>query len=518
VSTDAPDNSSRLTVAELQRRAIAGSLWTALHVIVYLPVAFVANAIIARALGVTAYGHLAFLTVAIALAIPFSNLGFSTAVIQRGSSAEASGRRHEADDLLRRSFGFYLTVELPILVFIVAALTRGDPWWEVSAVGAAVLSTCLFSAAALSITIENRTAAAAKLSIGLNLVVQIATVCTALLTASASAVWAVRTLIPALGLALNLLLLGRDRRQAVLTFRLPRALGRSFWRFALLSWVAGLVALLVFSRSEIFLLEAYDQPEALGLFALAFGLSAQITAPADALIHPLLPAVAGIVASWPERAREAFERSTRVTALVCGAIAAVIVPTLVFAIPVIYGQGFHSASWLLIPLALVSTFQSANNPVNAFINARERAGLRLKAYLVALLFDIAIATALIPKIGAWGAVAAAVAGQLIAIGWLAAAEPFLRELGVVGTVRLYRAFLIGVAVAGIALGAGALLQRWPDLVSAVAACGLGTGLYAFGIWVSRSGLPSGDRNALVEAMPVRVQPFVAFLLRPVTAS
>ena len=164
--------------------------------------------------------------------------------------------------------------------------------------------------------------------------------------------------------------------------RLPRSLGKPFWRYSLASWASGLVGLLVFSRSEIFLLQAFNQPEALGLFALAFGLSQQITAPVDAMLHPLTPAVAGLLSEWPERAAQAFERSTRVSALLSGGVAAVVVPTLVFAVPLIYGDAFESAAWLFVPLALVSAFQSVNNPVLAFVNARQRGGLILKASTV----------------------------------------------------------------------------------------------------------------------------------------
>src|ERR1700693_2463743 len=53
-----------LSAPDLQRRAIAGSMWTAVHTVVTLPVAFVANAILARSLGVSSYGHLAFLSAA----------------------------------------------------------------------------------------------------------------------------------------------------------------------------------------------------------------------------------------------------------------------------------------------------------------------------------------------------------------------------------------------------------------------------------------------------------------------
>src|SRR5205823_2441537 len=124
----------------------------------------------------------------------------------------------------------------------------------------------------------------------------------------------------------------------------------------------------------------------------------------------------------------------------------------------IYGRGFTSAAWLFVPLALVSTFQSVNNPVLAFVNGRQRGGLILKASTAGLLIDVAIAVPLIPPFGAWGAVVANVAGQLVALIWLTMTEPLAMTNGPIGLMRLYRPFVFGVAIAGIALVIGAVLQ------------------------------------------------------------
>ena len=518
MSNEFPEPASPLTAGELQRRAVAGSTWTALHTVVSLPIAFIANAIVARTLGVSSYGHLAFLTAAIVLGFGLANLGFSTALIQSGSRAEAGGRRAEADSLLQRSLGFHVLIELPILVVIALTLTSGDPWWEVAAIGTAAIVTCVFSGAALSVTIENRTAAAAQLMIVVNLVLQVVAVAVALGTESASAVWAARTVTSGLALGATLLLLDRRRRRVVLQPRLPRSLGRSFWRYSLASWASGLVGLLVFSRSEIFLLQAFDQPEALGLFALAFGLSQHITAPVDAMLHPLMPAVAGILSEWPERATRAFERSTRVSALLSGGVAAVIVPTLVFAVPLIYGEAFGAAAWLFVPLALVSAFQSVNNPVLAFVNARQRGGLILKASTGALVVNVGVAVALIPPYGAWGAVVANVTAQLVVLVWLAATEPLAASLGLSGMLRLYRSFLLGVAVGGAALGAGAALKNVSAVLATVTSSAVGAVLFILLVRLSRTGLTIEDRDALINAVTVRLRPHLTRLLGPITAS
>jgi O-antigen/teichoic acid export membrane protein len=181
--------SRALEAAELQRRAISGSVWTVINTAVFVPVAFVANAIVARSLGVTSYGDLAFLTVALALATQAANLGFSNAFIQRGTRHEAAGRRREADELFRANLGFQLVFQVPLLLVIVTALTRGKPLWETVVLAGVVLVTGVFSGAPLSFTIENRTAAGAKLGLVMNVVVQVVAVAVAVSTKSASAVW-----------------------------------------------------------------------------------------------------------------------------------------------------------------------------------------------------------------------------------------------------------------------------------------------------------------------------------------
>jgi O-antigen/teichoic acid export membrane protein len=510
------DDDTRLSPRELQRRAVGGSTWTALQTAVSLPIAFVANAIVARTIGVSGYGDLAFLTAILTLGFAVANFGFSTALIQRGSRAEAAGDKAAADSLLMRSLGFHAIVEMPILIALALVLTHGDPAWQSATVGAAVIGSCLLGGAALSLTIENRTALGAQLVLVSNLFVQTASVLTAVLTASASAVWAVRTFGPVIGLLLALCFLGHARRRAVLSPRLPTGLGRSYWRFALASWLAGVVGLLVFSRSEIFLLQWFDKTEDLGLFALAFGVSYMITAPVDAMLHALLPAVAGILAEWPERAADTFDRATRVSSVLAGGIAAVAVPVLVFAFPFIYGESFGESAWLFVPLALVSAFQTVNNPVVAFVNGRERGGLIVKVNMAALVLNLVAGVALIPPFGAWGAVAANVVAQAVALVLLALNEPLALQHRARNYLRLLRSLVIGCVCAGAALAAGVLIEGASSLLALVAACLVGGTLYVAGIRRSNTGLKPDERDALAAALGTRVRPYVAGLLAPIT--
>jgi O-antigen/teichoic acid export membrane protein len=513
---DVPDlGGPPLTAVEIQGRAVTGSIWTAINTLVFLPMAFIANAIIARNLGVTSYGRLAFLTATFALALPLTNFGFTMAFLQRGSRAEATGRRALAGDLLEKSLGFHTFVQMPLLLLVVVALTFRDGAFEISALVATVVLSCVLSGGALSLTIENRTAAGAKIAIATNTVAQVAAVTAALVTSSAPAVWAARTVVPAAALIANFAFLDATRRRRALRPRVPR-FDSSFWRFALLSWMAGLLGLLVFSRSEIFLLEAFHKLAGLGWFAVAFGLSQQMTAPVDALLLPLLPAIAGLLTSWPERAQAAFERSTRISAVASGVVAAVVVPTLVFGVPLVYGANFARASWLFLPLALISMLQSVNNPVTAFVNARERGAARLKATAVALFVNVIVAVALIPQYGAWGAVVANVVGQAVAIGSLAAVEPAFRNCGVLGVLDLYRSFFTGLVSAGLAILAGVAVGRFSSAAAMVVAGGTGAATYPLFLRATRSGLTIHDRDVFVRAVPPRLEVVMSRMLRPIT--
>jgi O-antigen/teichoic acid export membrane protein len=448
------EESAPISRGELQRRAVAGSLWTGLHALLAAPTAFTANAIVARLLGPTDYGRLAFLTLMLALAAQLTHLGFSSGITQYGAQAEAVGDTASAERLLSRSLGFHVLVQLPLLAAAAVVLGRGESLPVLLTLLAGIVLSAGLSSTALSLTIENKSAGAAKIAMLSNLLVQTAVAATAALEGSPAGVWAVRSLAASALLPLNFVLLSRARRRAVLRLALPRGLPAGFWRFCLFSWVGGLVTTLVFSRSELLLLSALSTPAAVGLFALAYGVCVQITAPVDAILGPLYPAVAGLLSSHPDAARSALLRSVRLAALVGGAVTASVLPTLYFALPLIYGQRFAAAAPLLLLLGVASCLQSVLNPVAAFTQGRGRTDLLLFASLVALVADVALALALIPPYGVWGAAIANAAGFVVFFAALLRRELRDQQLawGVIAstTAAFPLAVLVGAAVVALA--------------------------------------------------------------------
>jgi O-antigen/teichoic acid export membrane protein len=492
--------------SELQRRAVAGSFWTAVHTLVSVPLAFVVNAVVARVLGPAEYGGLAFLTLALALAVQVTNAGVSDATVQWGAGAAARGARQEVSELLARSLGFHVAVQLPFLVATVVILAESDGL-VAAVIVAAVVIPAFLSSSALLITIESRTAAGAKLAMVSNLVVQGGVVVAALTTESPPWVWAVRVLAGTLLLPLNFLLLDRWGRRTAVRFASPLRRPPGFWRFALLTMVGGLISMLVFSRSEILFLNAFGDATAVGLFALAFGVAAQLTAPVDALLAPLIPAVAGLMSAHPEQVRRGRERALRASSFLSGGLLAVAVPALYCVLPTVYGAGYSEAQVPFFVLAATSCLQSVCAPLTTFLSARRQAGLLLRIYAVAFVADAVLAVALIPRWGLDGALIANVSAQVVVLGLLVRAEAGFEHERAVQLVKPMRAWVVGL-VAAVVAAWGASWTELAVLPACIVSLALGLLVYVLGLRLARAGMADSDWAALTVALPGRIRPLV----------
>jgi len=496
--------SALLGRGELQRRAVAGSFWTAAHALVAAPLAFVVNAVVARVLGPAEYGGLALLTLALGIATQLSNLGVSDATIQWGAAAAVRGARDEVARLLSKSLGFHVVVQLPLLVATVLVLARNDGFIAAVLVLSVVLPAALGSAALL-ITIENRTASGAKLAMLSNLIVQVGILGAALTTESPAWVWAVRALAGSLLLPLNFLLLDAWGRRAARTIALPRHMPNGFWHFAAATMAAGIAGMLVFSRSEIVALGWFSDPAVVGLFALAFGVAAQVTAPVDALMGPLAPAAAGLVSGHPGQIRAGRERAVRASAFLSGAVLAVVVPPLVAAVPLLYGAAYTEARVPLLILSATSCLQSVCGPLVAFANARRQAGKVLRITMVALVVDVVLALALIPKLDLVGALAANSGGQLTFLVLLIRLEAANERQSWLRVAASTRAWGVGLAAALVAISVSSLSSTY-TAVAGVASAFSGALVYLLGVRMFRAGMTEADWQALGGALPAPMRP------------
>lgn len=502
--------------AELQRRAVSGSLWTAVHVLVSLPIAFVGNAVVARVLGVVDYGRLAFLTALLVTVGQLLSLGSQSSTVRFGAGAHAQGRSEDVDGLLRRTLGLQL-LQAPLLIAITVVVLQGSPIYLVLAASVGIAATSLLGTSALALTVESLTGVAARIAIVSNVVTQVAVVAAAIAFQSAAGVWAVRTCVVGLLVALCLIPLAAARRRACLRPALPRRFPEGYWSFALSVGSATLIATLVFSRSEIFLLQWLSTPAAVGLFALAYGIGIHLTSLAGVFLGPLIPTVAGLVATDPSATARAYRRVLGASSVFVGFLTAVVLPPVYVLIPVIYGQEYAEVAPLLLGLGLATFLAMLANPTYAFVSARGRGLTLLRLYGIALAVDVMIAVPLILAWAAWGAVIANAAGAIVASALLVNDELRSQNAPWQTIAAPLRSWLAcaGVAVAVIAIS---VASPMPAVLTAGAAT-----LLAFVGWIVAlrlvgSGLDAADLEAVAGALPARVARMAGPLLRRLTLS
>lgn len=500
IRPDDSETGSGLSLREIQNRAMSGSVWTVIHTVVSVPLAFIANILVARALGPSSYGDLTVLVMALGLIGIATNAGISNGVIQWGAAADAAGFPRRTDGLLEKSLGWRLCVQLPLMALSVLFLSWGKGWLIQTALLVSVLFPALFGGAALTISVENRTAVAAKLTMTTNVLVLATVVWVASTSHDALSVWAARLTILGLLAPLDFLIIGKHRRGVSVRPRLPLRMPAGFWRFGLFEAASGLLSLLALSRSEVFVLQLLGTSSSVGLFAIAYGLAGHITAPVDALLGPLIPATAGLIATAPHRAKEALLRATRFTALLCGGVTAVVLPVLVVAIPRLYGSSFAGAALVVVPLGISSCFVSVLNPVRVMLRARRLAGNMFKATVLALLVDIAIALSTVPFVGIWGAVLAKVGATVVINVAFVRMEVRASGMTVRELVGASRAWTLSLFPLGIALIGAVLLVHEVGARIGIALF-LGGFAYVVAVRLSRSGLSDADRLAVEAVLP-----------------
>ena len=498
------DRSAPIGRAELQRRAVSGSVWTSVHTVFSTPVNFAANLVVARLLGPAGYGVVAVYTLAYVLGLKASEAGYNGATGNWGTAAEASGDRDGATRLIRQGVGWQLLVEVPVLGAIVLAISWGHSPVIIASLLVAVVVGAALSGIGHAILVENRTAAAARLTMISNLALQGVVVLVALRTRDPLAVFAARTLFTALMAVLLLLPLDRSRRWLVLKPLLPRHMPDGFWKFAGITTVTALVAALAVSRTEVFVLDIFHDRAMVGYFALAYGLASQLTNPIDAVILPLGIGILGLVTTSPHRAGAVLLRATRYTAAGSGVLTAIALPVVTVLVPVLYGRAYDPVMPIVIPLGIASCLVSLHNPLMSFVSARRRADVVLRAMLVALVVDGALSFALIPVIGVWGAVAANILGGLANLPLLLSFELTIQHTPLASFLGSTVDWLVSLPAAGVAVGSALLVGHGPWVEAAVGGA-VGTAAFVAAIRLVGGGFADDDLAGFLASVPAALR-------------
>lgn len=495
------------------RGLIRGAAWTVVHVMLSVPVAFVVNVVVARRLGVVDYGELAVLTMVLTLATATASLGVGAALLQFSTKAFETGRVDDVRGLVRGTQGYNLLIAAPLVSLVVLAVVD-VPWpFLILAIVFGVFGPALLQVGPLLLAAEQRSDRAAQLAIVSNLFVQSTVVVTVLMAPSPQAVWVARIVAVGALMLLPLFALSRPLRRAAMSPRSPFGLPRGFWMFAIPTGLATLVSTLVTDRVQVLLLDWLARPEAVGLFALAFGLAGQILTPVQAAVGPLIPAVSALTERGPEAARAGLLRITRVSAVSTGLVLAAGVPLVAGMIPVIYGREFSPAADLFVVMACSAGVVVVGAGSYASLMARLQGGRYLQVNLLALLAMTLVAFLSIPTLGSWGAVASVVAGTLVRALSMVGIEARHHKIG---PRELAAAFMPVLLATMASLGVWFLLENtvaaeaW--ILAATAAL-FASAIYVGGVRLTRSGVRPADRDVLLAASPGRLRPLMSATLR-----
>lgn len=496
----------------LQGRAAKGVLWTGVHTLVSLPVAFLVNLILARVLGAASYGRLAVLTTLMDVVGVIVGLGVGTAVVQFGAKAHGRGDREQVRDLLSKAQGFRLAWAAPVITLAVLLVADAPLALVAAAIVFGIWLPAASSGAPMSLAIEQRTDRAAQVGLVTNLLLQVAVVVTVVNVATPDSVWLVRLVVGGLSAAVTLLFVSPDYRRAVLRPKLPRRMPEHFWRFALPTGLSTIIGTLVATRTEVFFLTELATATEVGVFALAYGLMVHLFAPVHTIINPLVPAISSLREVDESAVARAFGRSLRVASTISALLVGAVLPPLVLLIPHLYGRDFADGAPMLLVLAIAGGLSVASEPIRVFVLARLRAGSLLWVDLTALAVAVGFMVVAIPLWGAWGAVAAKVASSLTLLVLLAGIEVRHRSL----PVGLLLRSIVPSLAAGVIAPAVWVTARALELHPLGTATGAGIGglvAVLLGLWILRSGLTGGDADVVLQALPRSVRPLLGPIVR-----
>jgi O-antigen/teichoic acid export membrane protein len=275
-------------------------------------------------------------------------------------------------------------------------------------------------------------------------------------------------------------------------------LRRRFLGFAGMSTVNVLIQYVVWTRSELLVLDHVSTDAQIALYSIAFATVSGLARIPEAIARVTMPAVATLIGAGElHRVRVGYWRAMRLLLFMTPPVVAGAAFTGPALISLAYGDEFAGAGDVLIvllgPLLVLPLITTANALLFAFARLR----FLLTMGIVATVVDVALAILLIPRFDALGAAIANAVAQLTAglpCLWLAAR---LNRPADVAWRHLLRGLVLALAVGGVA--GATLLVLGDGLLGALAAVLAGLLLFVLLAPVVRP-LPAVDVGWLADAL------------------
>lgn len=292
--------------------------------------------------------------------------------------------------------------------------------------------------------------------------------------------------------------------------RIDDELRRRAWRFSLASWGVGLIAAIVWSRTELAFLNHYRGPHEAGLYSAANTL-ATVATQAPLLMTGGLLALFSQLFAVGDRAglARAFASAVRFMSFLifpaCFGMAA-IAPALV---PALFGAEFAEASDAAAVLVAAQAFGAVSTVSSALLFATERNYFLVRTGIVGALAIVAAGVGVVPAYGLMGAV---IARSLIQFAIVAASFVYLHRAlacpSPIGSVAR-----IAGSAAGCAIAARAVVYVLPGPSGVVLAITVGAAVYFVLARLMRA-LPDEDLGRLSD-LAGKAPAWLSPLLSPV---
>ncbi|MFO1136796.1 MAG: polysaccharide biosynthesis C-terminal domain-containing protein [Rhodoblastus sp.] len=292
--------------------------------------------------------------------------------------------------------------------------------------------------------------------------------------------------------------------------RIDRELRRRAWRFALASWGVGLIAAIVWSRTELAFLSHYRGAHEAGLYSAANTLATVATQAPLLMTGGLLALFSQLFAVGDKAGlKRAFASAVRFMSFLifpaCFGMAA-IAPALV---PALFGVDFAEASSAAAVLVAAQAFGAVSTVSSALLFATERNYFLVRTGVAGAAAIVAAGMFVIPDYGLMGAV---VARSLIQFAIVAASFVYLHRALDCASPYGSVARIIGAA-AGCAIAARAVVYVAPGPIGIACAIALGAAVY-FALARLTRALPDEDLGRLSE-LAVKAPGWLSPLLSPV---
>ena len=222
--------------------------------------------------------------------------------------------------------------------------------------------------------------------------------------------------LPALG-ALTLIA-SRGRAGESPRAELGPELRRRVMRYAVDTWLAGLVAAIVWTRAELFFLEHYFSKDIVGYFNVALSMAALGTQLPVLLSGALLPHMAQRLGEGQvEKVQALYASATRILAFVAFPLAAAIAGSSPVLVPLMYGRAFTPAVGSAAVLVSVAAVAAAASAGSSLVYAAERSSFILLCGVVGSVAVVACGVTVVPRFGAAGAAWSRAVIQVAMVAW-----------------------------------------------------------------------------------------------------